>query len=161
MPDKPVQRRPLRNWYEAVRMLGVFGGFLSPPNDDKPPRFARLRAFAGLLAGAALWAITWILPVTFMLAMSWGCESHARALGRRATAYYSGREDESEIEAQGRATRRLTRSVTVGLSVALPIAFVAYADHVRNQTGINLWAAAGAIVALSLVVAVTVVARRI
>jgi hypothetical protein len=108
-----------------------------------------------------IWAVTWIFPVTFMLAMSWGCESHARTLGRRATGYYSGDTQaavERDSEEHGR--RRLLRSIGLILSFAVPIAFVAYADHIRNTTGINAWGAAGAVVALSLVIAMTVVARR-
>ena len=46
------------------------------------------------------------------------------------------------------------------LSVAVPIAFIAYADHVRNTTGINWLGALGALVAASLVIATTVIASR-
>jgi hypothetical protein len=161
MPDKPDKRRPIVNWYRSVRMLGVFGGFLSPPSDEeKSGRLARVRAVGGLIVGAGIWAITWIFPVTFMLAMSWACESHCRALGRRAVSYYSGRETEGEIESEERVERRLLRTITIFLSVAVPIVFVAVADRIRNKTGINAFGAAGAIVALSLVIAMTVVARR-
>jgi hypothetical protein len=162
MPDRPQERRPLRHWVRSVRMLGVFGGFMSAPEDgDKPAGFARLRVLAGLLFAAMIWAVTWIFPVTFMLAMSWGCESHARTLGRRATGYYAGDTQaavERDSEEHGR--RRLLRSIGLILSFAVPIAFVAYADHIRNTTGINAWGAAGAVVALSLVIAMAVVARR-
>jgi hypothetical protein len=162
MPDKPSERRPIRNWYQSVRMLGVFGGFLSPPSPEPAESaHARLRMAAGIAVGAIIWALTWIFPVTFMLAMAWGCESHARSLGRRATDYYSGRATDSELESEVTAERRLARTVTLILSVALPIAFVAYADHVRNQTGVNAVGAAGAVVGLSLVIAMVVVARRI
>jgi hypothetical protein len=51
--------------------------------------------------------------------------------------------------------------VTLILSVAVPVAFVAYADHVRNTTGINAVGAAGAVVALSLVIAMALLARRL
>jgi hypothetical protein len=162
MPDKPTERRPIRNWYRSVRMLGVFGGFLSPPSPEPASSaLTRLKIAAGLAVGAIIWAVTWIFPVTFMLAMAWGCESHARALGHRATAFYSGQERSGELESQGRTERRLGRTVTLILSVALPVAFVAYADHVRNQTGVNALGAAGAVVALSLVIAMVVVARRL
>lgn len=67
----------------------------------------------------------------------------------------------SELESGARAERRLARTITLILSVALPIAFVAYADHVRNRTGVNAVGAAGAVVGLSLVIAMVVVARRI
>jgi hypothetical protein len=162
MPDRPRQRRPLRHWVRSVRMLGVFGGFLSAPSDgDKPGGFARLRVLAGLVLAAVIWAITWIFPVTFMLAMSWGCESHARTLGRRATAYYAG-EPEADVDrdSEEHGRRRLLRTAGLILSIAVPIAFVAYADHIRNTTGINAWGAAGAVVALSLVIAMAVLARR-
>ena len=46
------------------------------------------------------------------------------------------------------------------LSIAVPIAFVAYADHVRNTTGVNWLGALGALVAVSLVIATTVIASR-
>jgi hypothetical protein len=162
MPDKPSERRPIRNWYRSVRMLGVFGGFLSPPSPEPTASaLARLRMVAGLAAGAILWAVTWIFPVTFMLAMAWGCESHARVLGRRATAFYSGEEDSAGLASQERAGRRVARAVTLILSVAMPVAFVAYADHIRNTTGINAVGAAGAVVALSLVIAMALVARRL
>ena len=42
----------------------------------------------------------------------------------------------------------------------MPIGFVAYADHVRQSTGINWVVALGVLVALSLVLAPTVVATR-
>jgi hypothetical protein len=142
-------------------MLGVFGGFLSPPSgEERPHGLARLRAVAGVLVAAALWAITWIFPVTFMLAMSWGCESHCRALGRRATDFYAGNKTEDEVESEEQAERRLLRTIGIVLSVAVPIVFVALADRVRNKTGVNGFGAAGAIVALSLVIAMAVVARR-
>jgi hypothetical protein len=162
IPDKPAHRRPIANWYRSVRMLGVFGGFLSPPSaEPAASAHARLRVAGGIAVGATIWAITWIFPVTFMLAMAWGCESHARSLGRRATAYYSGQETSEELESEVRARRRLVRTITLILSVAVPIAFVAYADHVRNETGVNAVGAAGAVVALSLVLAMILLARRL
>lgn len=46
------------------------------------------------------------------------------------------------------------------LSIAIPIAFVAYADHVKQTTGVNWLGALGALVAVSIVIATTVIARR-
>jgi hypothetical protein len=46
----------------------------------------------------------------------------------------------------------VVRSVALTLSVGIPIAFVAYANHVRQDTGISWVAAVGALVALSLVI---------
>ena len=45
----------------------------------------------------------------------------------------------------------------LALSIAIPIGFVAYADHVHQSTAIN-WL--GALVAVSLVLAASVLANR-
>lgn len=34
--------------------------------------------------------MTWVLPATFMIVMAWGCETHARQLGRRTLVFYDG-----------------------------------------------------------------------
>jgi hypothetical protein len=44
-------------------------------------------------------------------------------------------------------------------SIAVPIVFVAYAEHVRDTTGLSWVPALGALVALSIVIATAVVAR--
>lgn len=159
MPDKPATRRPMRNWIDAVRMLGVFGGFLSAPTASRSRPHQRLRSAAGAVLGLALWAITWIFPLTFMLAMSWGCESDVRALGRRALKHY-GADPEAARVLRPRGWRRILRAGVLALTLAVPIGFVAAADHTRQTTGFGATAAAGAVVALSLVIAMVVVARH-
>jgi hypothetical protein len=163
-PAPVGQRRSLRTWVNSVRLVLIFGGFLSPPSDkeERPTGArARLRAVGGLLAGVAIWATTWVVPVTFMIAMAWGCESHCRQLGLRALSLYGG-EAATTKEAiaaarhrkdEGHGRRRALRSLGLLLSVAIPVAFIAYANHVRQDTGVNWIGALGALVALSLVVA--------
>ncbi len=63
-------------------------------------------------------------------------------------------------EDRDRTRRDLLRGLLIVLSVAVPIGFVAYADHVRQSTGVNWLGALGALVAVSLVIATTVVASR-
>src|SRR5436190_3998140 len=93
-PEKPTARRPLRTWIESVHRLLIFGGFMSAPTgtpaSDERPRRRRLRTAAGLAVAGAIWLTTWVLPVTFMIAMAWACESHTRQLGRRALLLYDG-----------------------------------------------------------------------
>ena len=60
----------------------------------------------------------------------------------------------------GRTKRDLLRAGLLVLSIAIPIAFVAYADHVKQSTGVNWLGALGALVAVSIVIATTVIARR-
>jgi hypothetical protein len=169
LPDKPPRRRPLRNWVQSVRMVLVFGGFLSPPAKRSRAGWrAKLLAVLGLLFAVVAFVVTWVIPVTFIVAMAWGCESHTRDLGRRAMAFYGGAADTTNqaIAAarsrrdRGHSKRRLIRTIVLFLSVAVPIAFVAYADHVRNTTGVNGLGAAAALVGLSLVVATTVATVR-
>ena len=95
MPDRPTERRPLRHWVHSVYLVLVFGGFLSASSAEPPKQswLDRLRSVASLLLAMAIWLMTWVLPVTFMIVMAWGCETHARQLGRRALVFYdaSGR----------------------------------------------------------------------
>jgi len=161
-PPPVTKRRSLRTWVNSVRYVLIFGGFLSAPSKEERPSgvLDRARAAAGLLAGFVIWALTWVVPLTFMIALAWGCETHARQLGLRTLALYGGEgatTDEAIAKAdvhndEGHTRRQVLRSVALGLSVGIPIAFVAYANHVRQDTGITWLAAVGALVALSLVI---------
>ena len=169
-PPPVTARRSLRTWVHSGYLVLVFGGFLAPSGDDERPSGtrARLRAAGGLALGGAIWALTWIVPVSFMIAMSWGCESHSRTLGLRTLALYDGEAattKEAIAEARGRhdrghARRQGVRAAALAVSVGIPIAFVAYANHVRQDTGINWVGAIGALVALSLVIAGAVYGSR-
>jgi hypothetical protein len=169
LPEKPAQRRSLRTWVHSVYRFLIFGGFLDAPSDERDESaHAWLKASIGFLFGAVVWVITWVLPVTFMVAMAWGCESNARDLGRRALLFYGDDVDSAQAAiaaAEGRhdrghRRRQIVRAVILVLSVAIPIGFVGYANHVRQDTGVNWVGALGALVALSLVIAASVVARR-
>jgi len=169
LPERPATRRPLRTWVSSGYVLLIFGGFLSAPSDarDKTAH-PKLKASLGFLFGATIWVITWVLPLTFMIAMAWGCETHTRQLGRRALIFYSdeGETAQAAIAAarerqdRGHGTRAILRATLLFLSVAIPIGFVAFVNHVRQSTGISWLGAIGALVALSLVVATTVIASR-
>jgi hypothetical protein len=173
VPEKPppvAKRRSLRTWVNSVRLVLIFGGFLSAPSAEEKPtgKMDRLRAAGGLLIGFLIWAMTWVFPLTFMVALAWGCETHCRQLGLRTLALYGGGSATAE-EAIAAAKRRneerhterqLLRSIVLALSVAIPVVFVAYANHVRQDTGISWVAALGALVALSLVIAGAVYGSR-
>jgi voltage-gated potassium channel len=128
----------------------------------------RLRAVVSLLLGVGLWLMTWVFPVTFIVMMACGCETHSRQLGRRALVFYEGEVEslDAAIAAgntgrdRGHDKRTIVRVIVLFLSVAIPIGFVAYADHIRNTTGINWIGALGALVALSLVICTAVLASR-
>ena len=168
-PDRPTQRRSWRTWVHSVYLLLIFGGFMSPSvaEEDKGTR-GKVRATFGVLLGVGIWATTWVLPLTFMIVMAWGCETHARQLGRRTLLYYDG-EAANVLDAikvadarsdRGHDKRAILRGAALFLSVAIPIGFVGYAQHIRHTAGINWISALGVLVALSLVIATAVIASR-
>jgi hypothetical protein len=168
LPERPESRRSWRVWVRSVRMVLVFGGFISRPTERSAPSHRnRLLALAALAAGLATWAVTWVFPVTLMVAMAWSCEHNTRDLGRRAKAYYSGdavtTRDAIRLgrrrRDRGHGLRQALRTLVLLASIAVPIGFVAYADHVRNTTGVSWLGALGALVALSIVIATAVIAR--
>ena len=169
LPDKPVTRRSLRTWVRSIYVLLIFGGFMSAPSDErKEAAHPWLKAAIGVVIGVAIWVTTWVLPATFMIAMAWGCETHARQLGRRALLFYDGDADSAQAAIAaakqrtdpGHDKREILRASLLALSIAVPIGFVAYADHVHQSTGINWLGALGALVAVSLVLAASVLANR-
>ena len=170
LPEKPTKRRPLRVWVRSIWTLLIFGGFVSAGSEDAHNKYAhwRLRATLGFVGATLIWITTWVLPITFMIAMAWACESHARSLGRRSMRFYSGESTDidaaiaaaAEKDDKGRTKRDLLRGLLILLSVAIPVAFIVYADHIRQTTGVNWVGALGAVVAASLVLAISVTASR-
>jgi hypothetical protein len=170
VPERPTERRSLRHWVHSVYLVLVFGGFLSPSAAEPPKQswLDRLRSAASLLLGVAMWLMTWVLPVTFMILMAWGCETHARQLGRRALVFYDG--EAASVNAaialaarrrdRGHDKRAVLRGIALFLSLAIPIGFIAYVQHVKKTVGFNWLVALGAIVAVSVVMAIGVITSR-
>ena len=169
MPSKPEHRRPLRLWIESGRRMLVFGGFIGPPSGEPHSGWrARLRDAAGIAAFLVLWAITWIFPVTFMIMMAWGCETHSRQLFQRTRAFYASEEPPTEGPPEpGRGWRaRVPRgrqaisAAGLALSIAIPAGFLAYAIHVHHKFGLTWVTALGLLVALSVVTSAAVYGSR-
>ncbi len=169
LPEKPAARRPWRTWVRSVYVLLIYGGFLSAPSDQrKEGAHPWVKTAIGALVGVTVWVITWVFPLSFMLAMAWGCDSSARALGRRALIFYEEEPESAQAaiaaakqrKDPGQNKRRILRTTLLVLSVAIPIAFIAFVDQERQRTGITPFTAIGALVALSLVIATTVIATR-
>lgn len=169
MPGKPDSRRPLKVWVSAVYSLLIFGGFLSAPGGEKARGArARLKLTIGIIFGLIIWVSTWVFPVTFMIVMAWGCESHARELGNRAVAFYGGEvgsaeaaiERANQIRDRGHDRRGIVRTIFLGLSLVIPLGIIAGVIHVLQNSSSPLLTAIGALVAISLVVAVSVTAGK-
>ncbi len=169
LPEKPAARRPWRTWVRAVYVLLIYGGFLSAP-DDKRKEAAHpwVKTGLGFLAFAIFWVVTWVFPLSFIIAMAWGCDSSARDLGRRALIFYESEPDSAQAAIAaakqrrdpGHNKRQILRTILLIFSVALPIAFIAFIDQERQRTGITPLTGVGSLVALSLVIATAVVAVR-
>ena len=126
-----------------------------------------MRAVRFVVAGL-IWALTWILPVTFMIMMSWACESDARRFGQRVITRYGDEGDDiataiasADRKAGGNRALTVARGALVVLSLAIPLAFIA-ATVVggKGPLGVNVPEAAGALVALALVIGVSIAALR-
>lgn len=168
-PEKAKARRPLHTWVHSVYTLLIFGGFLSAPSSEsKKGSHPRLKTALGFLLAATIWAITWVLPLTFMIAMAWGCGASSRRLGHQSLTFYDGEFDHSQAaiaaanrrQDPGHRKRQILRIAIIIISVVIPIAFIADIDHVRQNTGLSWLTATGSLVALSLVIATALAASR-
>jgi hypothetical protein len=169
MPPKPERRRPLRLWIECGRRLLVFGGFIGPPSGEAHHGLrVWLRDAVAAVAFVLFWVITWIFPVTFMIMMAWGCETHSRQLFERTRAFYATEEAPAEAPPEpGRGWRaRVPRgrqaisAAGLALSIAIPAGFLAFAIRVHNKIGLTWVTALGLLVALSVVTAAAVYGSR-
>lgn len=167
LPTKPDTRRPLRIWIRSIRRILVFGGFLSPPSGTPHHGLLSwLRDALGVVIGLASWVITWIFPATFMIAMAWGCHTHARRLFRTALEYYSGEATpaksarELATELRRHTRRQVAHSAALSVSILLPIGFLVYATRVEAREGLNIITAPGVLIAISVVLALTMYGRR-
>ena len=171
-PMPPHRRRtPLKSWYEAVLSILILAGFMQASDESESTRLTAgqqaLRAVRFIVAGL-IWILTWVVPVTFMIAMSWACESDARRFGQRVMTRYAD-EDADITVAMARADRKaggnraitVLRAALVVLSVALPLALIASVVVAGSGPfGVDLPKAAGALAALALVIGVSAAAIR-
>jgi hypothetical protein len=167
----PGERTPLKSWYEAIVRVLIIAGFLSAPEDEEAKQLTLwakvMRAVRFVVAGL-IWALTWVLPVTFMIMMSWACESDARRFGQRVTTHYGDEGDDIAIaiatadrKAGGNRALTVARGALVVVSVAIPLAFVvATVAGGKGPLGVNVPEAAGALAALALVIGVSIAALR-
>ncbi len=165
------ERTPLKSWYQAILRILILAGFIGPPEegDDVPlTRGQKTMRVVRFLIAAAIWAMTWIIPITFMIVMSWACESDARRFGQRVLTHYGSEEDDLAV-AIARADRKaggnrmlgVARGALVFVSVALPLLLLGVTIlNGSGPLGVKLPTAAGALAGLALVIGVAVAAAR-
>jgi hypothetical protein len=157
------EKRPhlgLGGWYELGRRFLVLAGFLAPsaPSAAEPPRW---RQALSLLGFAAVWAITWIVPVTFMLLMAFSCATSTRILADRALTYYGGDSERVVPPTLPETLRRIgfVRGAVITLSVGVPLAAPGISAQ-SHPAGIHWYYVLAALLGLSLVLALAALSTR-
>lgn len=137
----------LRAWIEVVTQVLILAGFIEPSPDKTKPRRAT-RALRTAL-GLGLWALTWIVPVTFMLFMAYACEGRTRKVFDRALRYYGDVEvDKGEWKRSSSQWRRErpVRALLLGVTLLFPLGLAGYVAQTESSGWIK---ALGGLAALS------------
>jgi hypothetical protein len=117
----------LRAWIEVVTQVLILAGFIEPSPDKTKPRRAT-RALRTVL-GLGLWALTWIVPITFMLFMAYTCEGRTRKVFDRALRYYGDVEvdkDEWKRSSSQWRRERPVRTLLLGVTLLFPLGLAGY-----------------------------------
>jgi hypothetical protein len=137
----------LRAWLEVVTQVLILAGFIEPsPDKTKPKRTTR--AIRTVLA-LSLWALTWIVPITFMLFMAYACEGRTRRVFDRALRYYgdveADRDEWKRSSSQWRRERPL-RAFLLGVTLLIPLGLAGYVAQTESSGWIK---ALGGLLALT------------
>jgi hypothetical protein len=137
----------LRAWVEVVTQILILAGFIEPSPDKTKPRRAT-RALRTVLA-LGLWALTWIVPITFMLFMAYTCEGRTRKVFDRALRYYGDVEadrDEWKRSSSQWRRERPARALLLGVTLLIPLGLAGYVAQTESSGWIK---ALGGLVALT------------
>jgi hypothetical protein len=164
-PAERGRRDRVRTWAFMVRRILVLAAFTSGSNPDEHP--ARWRQAITLVAAAAIWIVTCLLPVTFMILMAWSCETSTRQLGGLALEFDSGEGVQERRRFQRphlppeahRGRRQFVRWLLLVLSIALPVALLVFSVAQRDALP-DTGRAVASLVGLSLVIVLAVLLRR-
>jgi hypothetical protein len=131
---------------DLVRALLVLAGFLEAKELTEPR--GRLKAAAMMVLGVVLWAITWVVPFTFILLMSWSCRSSTRTLASRAMSHYGGGTHEQLVTSNRRSAAAQVAASLLTCALPATVLFIAAKWH---PDGIGLGRALAALAGLALV----------
>jgi len=123
-----------RAWIEVVAQVLILAGFIEPSPDKTKPRRAT-RALRTVLA-LGLWALTWIVPITFMLFMSYACEGRTRKVFDRALGYYGDVEvdkDEWKRSSSQWRRERPVRALLLGVTLLIPLGLAGYVAQTESS----------------------------
>jgi hypothetical protein len=143
-----------RALYRLGLRIMVLAGFIEAPGDEGPPPWPKrilLWTFAGVL-----YAITFIVPLSFMIVMAQSCSLSTRRMGASALALYA---PEGETPPPMPRRHRVRTLVLAGLGAGLPIVALAWINNAsQNTTG--ALRAVGALLGLSIVITLYAISRR-
>ena len=146
-------------------------GFLSAPDEDEQGPLTGwekvVRGVRFIVAGL-IWALTWVVPITFMILMAWGCENDARRFGHRVATHYADNGEDTaaaiataDRSAAGNRAVSFARGALVLVSVAIPLALIASTlVGGSGPLGVNVPEELAALLALALVIGVSAAAVR-
>lgn len=143
LPEAHKEKRGLRQvggpraWIELVTQVLVLAGFIEPSSGGKSKPSRSRRVLRRVLA-LGVWALTWIIPITFMLLMAWTCEGRTRKVFDRALSYYGDEEVDEQAwrSSMSRWRReRPLRTLLVAISVLIPLGLAGYV----SETGSSGW----------------------
>jgi hypothetical protein len=123
-----------RAWIEVVTQVLILAGFIEPSPDKTKPRRAT-RALRTVLA-LGLWALTWIVPITFMLFMAYTCEGRTRKVFDRALRYYGDVEvdkDEWKRSSSQWRRERPVRALLLGVTLLIPLGLAGYVAQTESS----------------------------
>jgi hypothetical protein len=136
-----------RAWVEVVTQVLVLAGFIEPSPDKTKPRRATRALRTALALG--LWALTWIVPITFMLFMAYTCEGRTRKVFDRALRYYGDVEvdkDEWKRSSSQWRRERPVRAFLLGVTLLIPLGLAGYVAQTESSGWIK---ALGGLLALT------------
>jgi hypothetical protein len=161
VPQDGLPHRGPRGWVRLAHRVLILAGFLSAPDPDEPEQGRLHRVASGTVSVFVFW-FTWVVPITFMVAMAWSCEQDVRRLGHRATEHYGGVVPSArslDRESHERGLRRAVHAGLLALSLIVPIAIIAGAVLLRPLHS-RLLSGVASLVGLAVVVALAGVARN-
>lgn len=154
-------RETLGVWVALARRFLVLGGFIEAP-DPNAAKGSRLKTALSVGGFAAIWIVTCVVPVTFMLLMAFGCISGTKTLAGKAVAFYGEAHHTSERPPPAPPIplrTRILRGALIALSVGVPLGALAVAVTLK-PAGVDFPYVLIALVCLSLVITLAVMSAR-
>ncbi|MCX6387748.1 MAG: hypothetical protein NTX07_03345 [Solirubrobacterales bacterium] len=100
--------------WDLGRRILLFAAFIESSEIER----SRLRQILSLIGAGLIWVTTWILPLTFMLLMSWSCEMATRKIDAAARGAWLP--DLATPERESLA-QRLRRTVALIVVTGIPV----------------------------------------